>query len=73
MTTILILAIFLRAIMSWFPVDPHNPLIQILIQITEPILGPLRQIVPRIGMIDLTPMIAIFVLVLIQRAVVSAV
>ena len=35
---------------------------EILHQITEPILGPIRKIVPPLGMFDFTPMIAIFVL-----------
>lgn len=54
--------------MSWFPIDPYNPLAQLLMQITEPILAPLRQIIPRIGMIDLTPMAAIILLQLLGRA-----
>jgi len=57
--------------MSWFPIDPYNPLAQLLMQITEPILAPLRQIIPRIGMIDLTPMAAIILLQLLGRAVAS--
>ena len=57
--------------MSWFPIDPNNPLAQLLMQITEPILAPLRQIIPRIGMIDLTPMAAIILLQLLGRAVAS--
>jgi len=36
-------------------------------QITEPILAPLRQVIPRIGMIDITPMVAIFILIAIER------
>ncbi len=37
-------------------------------EITEPIMGPLRRILPRMGMIDLTPMVASFVLIFIARA-----
>ncbi len=55
--------------MSWFPIDPYNPLAQLLIQITEPIMAPIRQIVPRVGMIDLTPMAAILLLYLLRAAV----
>jgi YggT family protein len=68
-TYLLIAAIFFRAILSWVNPDPYNPLVRALDQITEPILGPLRRVMPRIGMIDLTPMVAIFVLIAIQRAV----
>ena len=56
-----------RALLSWFPVDPRSPLVSVLNEITEPILAPLRRVVPRIGMIDITPMVAIFVLYIIQR------
>lgn len=55
-------AIFIRAILSWFRLDPYNPLIQMLDQITEPILSPLRRVMPRLGMIDLTPLVAIILL-----------
>ena len=56
------LAIFIRAILSFFPIDPANPLVLLVHQMTEPVLAPLRRIVPRIGMIDLTPLVAIIVL-----------
>lgn len=56
------LAIFVRAILSWFPIGLDNPLVVVLVQVTDPILVPLRRLVPTIGMFDLTPMIAIIVL-----------
>ena len=56
------LAIFFRAILSWVIRDPNNPLIQALDAITEPILQPLRQVMPRMGMIDFTPLVAIILL-----------
>ncbi len=59
---LLSLAIFFRAILSWFVRDPYNPIVRALDAITEPILQPLRQIVPRMGMMDLTPLVAIIVL-----------
>jgi len=59
---VLTIAIFARAIISWFPVNPGNRLVALLYQITEPILDPLRRIIPRVGMIDITPMIAIILL-----------
>ena len=65
----LTVAIFLRAIVSWFPIAPQNPLVQMLIQLTEPVLAPIRRIMPRIGMIDLTPMVAIILLQVIGSAI----
>ena len=59
---LLAFAILGRALISWFQLPPDNPIVVILYQITEPILAPLRRVVPRLGMFDITPMIAMFVL-----------
>ncbi len=64
---VLTVAIFLRAILSWFSPRPTNMLAVILYRITEPILAPLRRIVPRVGMMDFTPLIAIILLQLIAN------
>jgi YggT family protein len=69
LVTILEIAIFLRAMLSWFPMDQGNPLVRILNEITEPILAPLRQVVPKFGMMDITPMVAFLVLFVIQYAI----
>jgi len=65
----LIIAIVVEAVLSWFPGALQSQFGRILTDITEPILAPLRRIVPRIGMIDITPMVAILVLVFIQQAI----
>ena len=62
---VLTVVIILRAILSWFVTNPINRLVIILNHITEPILAPLRRVVPRVGMIDFTPMVAIILLQLI--------
>jgi len=69
LTQLLTAAIFFRVILSWFQMDPRNPLISLLDQITEPILSPLRRVVPRLGMIDITPLVAIILLQVIARAI----
>ncbi len=70
LVTVLWIAIIVRVILSWLPVGGgSNPLVAIVYQITEPILAPLRRVVPRIGILDLTPMAAIFILWLIQGLV----
>ena len=61
---ILTIAIFIRAILSWVSPRP-NSLTLLLDRITEPILAPLRRIMPRTGMFDFTPMVAIIILQLI--------
>ena len=64
---ILSFAIFARALLSWFPIGANNPLVAIVYQLTEPIMAPLRRIIPRIGMIDITPIVAILLLQFIAR------
>ena len=59
---ILWFAILIRVILSWFPVDPSNPIIRILWEITEPVLAPFRRVIPRIGMFDLSPIAAFLVI-----------
>ncbi|MBV8085167.1 MAG: YggT family protein [Chloroflexi bacterium] len=59
---VLVIAIFLRAIISWFRLAPDNPIQVILVQVTEPILSPLRKVVPSLGMFDITPWIAMILL-----------
>jgi YggT family protein len=60
---IYLLCIFGRIILSWFPVSPGSPVATVagfLYSITEPVLGPIRNVLPSIGMFDLSPMVVIF-------------
>jgi YggT family protein len=62
---LLAFAIFARAILSWFPIDRSGPVVQALEAITDPVLDPLRRVIPPIGMIDISPMVAIITLFII--------
>ncbi len=64
---ILWIAILIRVLLSWFPIDPSNPIIRVLFEITEPVLAPFRRVIPRIGMFDLSPLAALLVIQLIQQ------
>ncbi len=65
--------IIVRALASWFSPDPYNPLYQFLIRITEPVLGYIRRYLPaRAGMMDLSPLIAIFAIIFLKAAVVKS-
>lgn len=64
---ILSIAILVRILLSWFPVDPSNPIIRILFEVTEPVLAPFRRVIPRIGMFDLSPIAAMLVIQLLQQ------
>lgn len=62
MADLFIWAIIARAVLSWFPISPYNPIAVFLVRITEPLLAPLRRLIPRAGVLDITPLIAILVL-----------
>ena len=55
------LLIFIRALLSWFTSNPNNQLNYFLIRITEPVLAPIRRLIPLHG-IDFSPMIAILLI-----------
>ena len=56
------IAIFIRVAFSWIGPDPRNRLYQVSFQLTEPILAPVRRLLPMGPGIDLSPMIVIFLL-----------
>jgi YggT family protein len=66
LATVLMIAILIRAILSWFPISRENPFAQVVFQVTEPVLAPLRRVVPSLGMIDITPLVALLLLQMIQ-------
>ena len=68
---VLAFAIFARAIVSWFPVDRNGPVVRALEAITDPILQPLRRVIPPIGRIDITPMVAMILLFAIGQILLS--
>ena len=59
---ILIVAIIARALLSWFPISRANPFVRLVHQITDPLIDPVRRVMPRTGMIGLSPMLVIVVL-----------
>lgn len=69
---LLIVAIVLRALMSWFPVDPRNQFARFLYQVTEPLLEPVRRLMPRTGIIDLSAMLVVIVLLVMVQVVNAA-
>lgn len=59
-------AIFARIIVSWFPTSGNNPIAVFVYAVTEPILAPIRRVVPRFGRTDIAPMIALIAILIIQ-------
>jgi YggT family protein len=68
----LIYLLIATAILSWFPIDPRNRWVRLLHTITEPILQPIRAIVPPIGGFSLDILIAVLLLGVIQRVFLRA-
>ncbi len=65
---IFMIVLFVRAVISWFSPDPFNPLVQFLYKVTEPVLIPIRRIVPMYNIgIDLSVWIAFLAIVFLQQ------
>ncbi len=61
-----------RIISSWLPnLDPSHPIVEFLYRATEPVLRPIRELLPRSGMIDFSPIIAFFLIRLVRQFVVQ--
>ena len=68
------IALFLRVLASWFRTSPYRWWIRWSYVLTEPLLRPLRRFIPPVGgMLDLTPLVAYFILVLLSGLVVNAI
>lgn len=63
---IILLLILVRIILSWLPQLRYNQIAEFVFGITEPILSPFQRIIPPIGMIDISPMVAIITLYVLQ-------
>ena len=69
---VFIVVLVLRAVLSWFPVQPGTGLAQvngILFDLTEWILRPMRRIIPPVGMFDVSFMVLVFALIILQQVV----
>ncbi len=68
---ILTLLIVVRAVLSWIPaVDYGHPLIRMIMRVTDPILEPVRRLMPPVGGVDLSPIVAILLLQLVGQLIV---
>jgi len=65
--------VIIRALLSWVSPDPYNPIVRFLYRVTEPVLRPVRRLIPmgNIG-IDISPVIVIVVIYLLQNFVVRS-
>ena len=70
LANILIILIFVWVILSWI-LSPYHPVRQALDRIMEPMLAPIRRVIPSVGMIDLSPMILMILIELASRILIS--
>jgi YggT family protein len=62
--------IIIRALISWVNPDPWNPIVRFLYQVTEPVLRPIRRLLPSTP-IDFSPLIVILAIMFLQRFLVQ--
>ena len=71
--TVLSLAVIARALLSFFDPTMRFPISQMIVDLTEPIIAPIRRVVPPIGgRIDLSPLIAVILLQVIERVIINS-
>jgi YggT family protein len=71
LVTVFIVVLFLRVILSWFPPPSGGAatFYRILLDLTEPVLAPLRRVIPPIGMIDLSVTVLLIFLFIVRGQV----
>lgn len=62
--------ILIRALISWVNPDPFNPIVQFLYRVTEPVLQPIRRLLPPMG-IDISPIIAFLLIMFLKSFLVT--
>ena len=63
--------ILIRALISWVNPDPYNTIVQFLYRSTEPVLVPIRRILPPMGL-DLSPIIAFLAIIFLKSFLVAS-
>jgi YggT family protein len=62
-----IFILFARVIASWIRLSPYSKIYQFLFSLTEPLLYPIRKLMPRTMMLDFSPMILMLILIILQK------
>lgn len=65
------LVIFAAVILSWLPLGVDNPFVRVIRAITEPVLAPVRRILPTAGGLDFSPIVVLVALQLIRNALIA--
>jgi YggT family protein len=69
--TVLTWAIIIRALLSWFSISGAQPVLRLLVEITEPVLAPIRRVLPTAGMLDFSPLVALLLINVISAIVLN--
>jgi YggT family protein len=59
-------SVILRIILSWVAPDPYNPMVRLVAQLTEPVMAPARRLLPPMGGFDLSPLLIIIAIQVVQ-------
>ena len=60
-----------RVLLSWVQLDPGNPIVRIIYQLTEPLLAPIRRMLPQTGMVDFSPIVAFIAIIIVEQIVIT--
>jgi len=69
---LLMLVILVTSLLSWVQPDPRNPIVRFLHAVVDPILHPIRVILPSMGGMDFSPLVALLILSMLQKLIASA-
>jgi YggT family protein len=61
------LIVFVAVVLSWLRLSPDNPVVRIVATMTEPVLAPIRKVLPDLGGFDFSPMVLLILLQLLKR------
>ena len=70
--SVYLLIVLARALLSWFPIRPGTPVATIALllrDLTEPVLAPLRRVIPPVGMLDLSATVLLIGLFILRTAI----
>lgn len=70
-STVFSLLIIVRALMSWVSPDPRNPIVSFVYRLTEPVLGPVRSLLPMMGGIDFSPILVLVGIQVLERVLIQ--
>ena len=72
LVTVYLVVVLARALLSWFPIRPGTPFATIAVllrDLTEPVLAPLRRVIPPVGMLDMSAFVLMIGLVILRTAI----